>query len=150
MNTSSARPAESPATTSHLSIPSQQPALPSLLRVSKARARAELVSFLRTREATLFTLLFPVVLLLLFGIIFGNEDVAGVKYSQVMVAGILASGVASTSFMSTAIGVAIEHAICRVLSRQSCTGCHHLSHQHGVDVVDRSAGIRCRSAHFGE
>jgi ABC-2 type transport system permease protein len=84
------------------------PTLPSLGKVAGARARVEIVSFLRTKEATLFTLLFPVVLLLLFGSIFGNEEVGGVKYSQVMVAGILASGVASTSFMSVAIGVAIE------------------------------------------
>lgn len=79
------------------------------MRIARARTVVEIRSFLRSREATLFTLLFPVILLLLFGTIFGNEAViAGVRMGQVMAAGILASAVASTSFMSTAIGIAVE------------------------------------------
>jgi ABC-2 type transport system permease protein len=85
------------------------PSMPSLLRISRARTKVEIRSFLRSREATLFSLFFPVMLLLLFGSIFGNEDTfAGVKMAQVMSAGILASAVASTSFMSTAIGISVE------------------------------------------
>ncbi len=77
--------------------------------MARARTVAELRAFLRSREATLFTLAFPVILLLLFGTIFGNETVTGsVRMAQVMTAGILASAVASTSFMSTAIALAVE------------------------------------------
>jgi ABC-2 type transport system permease protein len=79
-----------------------------IAKVSAARGRLEIRSFLRTREAVLFTLLFPVVLLLLFGTIFGNDEVQGVKYAQVLAAGILASAVASTSFLSMAITIAVE------------------------------------------
>ncbi len=79
-----------------------------LAAISAARGRLEIRSFLRSREAVLFSLLFPVILLILFGTIFGNEEVQGVKYAQVLAAGILASAVASTSFLSMAISIAVE------------------------------------------
>lgn len=83
--------------------------LPSVLTVSVARGRHELRSFFRSREAVLFTLAFPVMLLVLFGAIFGNEDVmTGTKYSQVLLAGIMASGLGSVTFMSLAISIATE------------------------------------------
>jgi ABC-2 type transport system permease protein len=79
-----------------------------LATISAARGRLEIRSFLRSKEAVLFSLLFPVILLMLFGAIFGNEEVQGVKYAQVLAAGILASAVASTSFLSMAISIAVE------------------------------------------
>ncbi len=84
-------------------------ALPSVLTVALARGRHELRSFFRSREAVLFTLAFPVMLLVLFGAIFGNEDaLPGTKYSQVLLAGIMGSGLGSVTFMSLAIGIATE------------------------------------------
>ncbi len=83
--------------------------LPSTLRVGLARARYELRSFFRTREAVFFTLAFPVMLLILFGAIFGNEDVQpGLKYSQVLLSGIMASGLASVTFVNLSISIAVE------------------------------------------
>jgi ABC-2 type transport system permease protein len=79
-----------------------------LMAISVARGRLEIRSYLRSREAVLFGVLFPVILLMLFGAIFGNEEVQGVKYAQVLAAGILASAVASTSFLSMAISIAVE------------------------------------------
>lgn len=84
-------------------------ALPSVLTVGLARGRHELRCFFRSREAVLFTLAFPVMLLVLFGAIFGNEDaLPGTKYSQVLLAGIMGSGLGSVTFMSLAIGIATE------------------------------------------
>jgi ABC-2 type transport system permease protein len=80
----------------------------SVAEISAARGRLEIRSFLRSREAVLFTVLFPVILLMLFGAIFGNEEVQGVKYAQVLAAGILASAVASTSFLTMAMSIAVE------------------------------------------
>jgi ABC-2 type transport system permease protein len=84
-------------------------ALPGTLTVGLARGRHELRCFFRSKEALLFTLAFPVMLLVLFGAIFGSDDVIpGIPYSQVLVAGIMASGLASVTFVSLAIGVAAE------------------------------------------
>jgi ABC-2 type transport system permease protein len=83
--------------------------LPSVLAVGLARTRHELRSFFRSRSALLFTLLFPVMLLILFGAIFGNEvEAGGVRYVNVLLAGILASGLASVSFVSLAISICAE------------------------------------------
>lgn len=83
--------------------------LPSVFRVGLARARYELRSFFRTREAVFFTLAFPVMLLILFGAIFDNEEVQpGLKYSQVLLSGIMASGLASVTFVNLAISITVE------------------------------------------
>ena len=83
--------------------------LPGTLRIGLARGRHELRCFFRSREAVVFTIGFPVMFLVLFGAIFGNEEVTkGTKYSQVLLAGILASGLASVSFVSLAISIATE------------------------------------------
>ncbi len=83
--------------------------LPSVLTVGLARGRHELRCFFRSRDAVLFTLAFPVMLLVLFGAIFGDQDtVPGTKYSQVLLAGIMASGLGSVTFISLAISIATE------------------------------------------
>ncbi len=80
---------------------------PSVCSLGWSRAAYELKVFFRDRQAVGFTLGFPVMLLVLFGAIFSGE-VAGVPARQVMVPGLLASGVASVSFVSLAIGIAVE------------------------------------------
>lgn len=83
--------------------------LPSALQVGLARGRHELRCFFRSRDAVLFTLAFPVMLLVLFGAIFGNDDVLpGTKYSEVLLAGIMASGLGSVTFISLSISTATE------------------------------------------
>jgi ABC-2 type transport system permease protein len=86
-----------------------RPMRPSLARVSKARVVHEMRVFLREPAAVGFTVLFPVMLLILFGSMF-SDTVEGtdVSFSQVYVAGIVASSLMSVGFMSLAIGVTIE------------------------------------------
>jgi ABC-2 type transport system permease protein len=94
--------------TSTAQLPAQAP-LPGVVTVGIARGRHELKTFFRSREALLFTLLFPVMLLLLFGTIFGGGEVQpGVSYARVLTAGIMASGLASVSFVNLAIAICTE------------------------------------------
>lgn len=82
---------------------------PSTLTLGRRRGRLELKSFFRSREAVVFTFAFPIMLLLLFGSIFGGT-VAGtdVSYKQVLVSGVIAAGIMSVSFSTLAISIAME------------------------------------------
>ncbi len=88
----------------------QTAALPSLASVSRARVRAELLSFFREKEAIVFILLFPVILLVIFGAVFGGvgEVAPGVTFLQYFVAGMIAAGLLSASFQNLAIQIPIE------------------------------------------
>lgn len=89
--------------------PGQAVALPPLLRVALARARVELLTFFRVREAVVFTLAFPTLLLVIFGSVFGSSEVApGVNFAQYFVAGMIAAGLLTASFQNLAIQVPIE------------------------------------------
>ena len=89
--------------------PTRSAVLPSVLTVGIARGRHEVRCFFRSRESVLFTLAFPVMLLILFGAIFGNDEVLkGTNYSTVLMAGIMASGLGSVTFVSLSIGIATE------------------------------------------
>jgi ABC-2 type transport system permease protein len=81
-----------------------------VLRIGLSRTNYELRLFVRRKDALFFTLFLPVMFLLLFCMIFGNEDVEGtnLRYSQVLLSGILAAGVASVSFVNLAISIANE------------------------------------------
>lgn len=73
------------------------------------RIGLELKAFFRSRQAAMFTFFLPVMLLVLFASIFHGEiDGTGVDFRQYFLAGIIASGIMSTSFNNLAIGVAIE------------------------------------------
>jgi ABC-2 type transport system permease protein len=80
------------------------------LRIGFARAKYEVRLFVRRKDALFFTLFLPVMFLLLFGMIFGSGKIEGtdLQYSQVLVSGILAAGVASVSFVNLAISIANE------------------------------------------
>lgn len=85
--------------------------LPGLATVTRARIRAELLGFFREREAVVFILLFPVILLVIFGAVFGggdNEAAPGVSFIQYFVAGMIAAGLLSASFQNLAIEIPIE------------------------------------------
>lgn len=84
-------------------------AAPSTLALGRGRTVVEIKNLLRDRQAFGFTLLFPVMMLLLFASIFkGTVDGTNVTVSQVYVAGIIGSSLMSTAFVSLAIGMAIE------------------------------------------
>jgi ABC-2 type transport system permease protein len=73
------------------------------------RGGLELRQFFRQRESVVFTFALPVILLALFGSIFtGTVGHTGVPYKQYFAAGIIASGIMSTSFVNLGIGVASD------------------------------------------
>lgn len=79
-------------------------------KVVSARVRAEILSFFREKSSLIFTLVFPVFLLIIFGALFGNAgDVApGIGYVNYLVPGMIAAGLMSSSFQNLAITIPIE------------------------------------------
>lgn len=76
---------------------------------SIARAQVEILQFFRSTEAVVFTLALPVVLLALLASIFsGSVHGTTVRYSQLYTTGLLAGGLASTSFLNLAVAIATE------------------------------------------
>src|SRR6266496_1518209 len=83
--------------------------MPSAVRLGLARGAIELKQFFREREAVVFTFLFPPMLLVIFGAIFGQQvGDTGLSFRQVFVPGMIASGIMSVSFQSLAMAVAME------------------------------------------
>ncbi len=64
--------------------------------------------FMRGRESVVFTLLFPVILLFIFGSVFKDTIAPGVTFSQYFVAGMIASGLVNTGFQQLAITIPME------------------------------------------
>jgi ABC-2 type transport system permease protein len=85
-----------------------QPKLPSTLKIGISRGFLEVKQFMRQRESVVFTLLFPVLLLLIFGSVFKDEIAPGVTFSQYFVAGMIASGLVNTGFQQLAITIPME------------------------------------------
>jgi ABC-2 type transport system permease protein len=84
-------------------------AWPSALRLGLLRGGLEIRSFFRQRESVVFTFALPVILLALFGEIFhGTVGHTGVQFRQYFAAGIIASGIMSTSFVNLGIGVTVD------------------------------------------
>ncbi|MFG2983204.1 ABC transporter permease [Streptomyces sp. NPDC048258] len=97
--------------TSAAAVPAAEPRrrAPGLWRASAARSSVELKAFFRNKQSLVFTLFFPVLLLLVFGSIFsGKVEGTDTDFRQVFMAGIVAAGVMSTAFSGLAISVAIE------------------------------------------
>jgi ABC-2 type transport system permease protein len=73
------------------------------------RGIIELKQFFRQRDAVVFTFSLPAIMLLLLGSIFGDEfEGTAVTASQVFTAGMIAGGVASTTFVNLGIGIAVD------------------------------------------
>ncbi len=81
---------------------------PDALRLGLLRGRLEMIQFLRIREAVVFTLVFPVILLTLFGAVFNRDIAPGVTFTQYFVAGMIASGLLAACFSNLAIQIPIE------------------------------------------
>jgi ABC-2 type transport system permease protein len=80
-----------------------------VIRIGLQRAVLEVKSSLRNGQSLGFTLLFPIIMLVLFASIFsGTVTGTDVTYSQYYVAGIIGSVVMSTGFVGTAISVAFD------------------------------------------
>jgi ABC-2 type transport system permease protein len=81
--------------------------LPGLVQVSLVRGAIEIKQFARPRENVIFTFSLPVILLLLFGQIFhGEVGHTGVSFRQYFIAGIIASGLMSATFVGVGASIA--------------------------------------------
>ncbi len=80
------------------------------LRLGWLRTVVELKQLVRHREMAFWTLMFPVVLMVIFGSVFGQQKLGptGVTFAQYFTAGMIASGVLYTSFQNLAIGMPQE------------------------------------------
>ncbi|SDF87362.1 ABC-2 type transport system permease protein [Blastococcus aurantiacus] len=82
--------------------------LPSLPSVYRSRSSVELKEFFRQRESVVFTLLLPVLLLVVFGAVLNFDLRDGVSFTQYFMAGIIAAGILGASFQNMAISIATE------------------------------------------
>jgi ABC-2 type transport system permease protein len=82
--------------------------LPSLPRVYRSRASVELKEFFRQRESVVFTLMLPVLLLVVFGAVLDFDLGNGVSFIQYFMAGIIAAGILGASLQNMAISIATE------------------------------------------
>lgn len=83
-------------------------ALPSMRSAYRTRATVELKEFFRQRESVVFTLLFPVILLGVFGAVLKYKIGGGVSFTQYFMAGIIAAGILGASLQNMAISIATE------------------------------------------
>jgi ABC-2 type transport system permease protein len=70
--------------------------------------RAQQLLFWRNREAAFFSFLFPIILLVLLGSVYGDDEIEGVRGSTFLLAGLIGYGVAATSFASLAITLVVR------------------------------------------
>lgn len=82
--------------------------LPPAGQVYAARAKVEVLEFFRQKEALVFTLIFPSMLLLIFGAVLNYEIAPGLSFVQYFMAGMVAAGVLASGFQNLAISVSIE------------------------------------------
>lgn len=85
-------------------------ALPGPLALGLGRAVVELKGFFREKDTVVFTFSLPIVILLILGSVFTEviEGTGGVTVSQLFVGGMVAGGIASTSFITLGAGIATD------------------------------------------
>jgi ABC-2 type transport system permease protein len=81
---------------------------PRLARLCLARGVVELRQFSRSREAVVFTLAFPIILLVIFGAVVDDKLGDGVNYAQYFTAGMIASALLNSGFQNLGITIPIE------------------------------------------
>lgn len=79
-------------------------------RIGWIRGLLEVKEFFRQRESVVFTIAFPLMLLLIFGSIFNYtiDNSGGLNFGHYFVPGILAVGMFGVSFQTLAIQIAVE------------------------------------------
>jgi ABC-2 type transport system permease protein len=84
--------------------------LPSAWAIGRRRIGIELRQFFRDRESAVFNFALPVLLLIIFGSVFGGQSLgdSGITFAQYFVAGMIASGILYTSFQNLAISIPLE------------------------------------------
>ncbi len=80
------------------------------IRMGMGRIGIELKQFFRDRESAVFNFLLPMILLVIFGSVFGGQELgdSGITFAQYFVAGMIASGILYTSFQNLAISIPME------------------------------------------
>lgn len=82
--------------------------IPGTIKLGIHRGQMEIIQFFRQKEAVVFTIFFPVILLAIFGSVFKDTIAPGVTFSQYFVAGMIASGLVNTGFQNIAINIPLE------------------------------------------
>ncbi|MEU4471729.1 ABC transporter permease [Micromonospora sp. NPDC023888] len=72
------------------------------------QGRLEITQFLRSRESVVFTMGFPIIMILIFASIFGGTIGGGVKFTQYFITGMIATGLMTVSFQNLGIWIPIE------------------------------------------
>jgi ABC-2 type transport system permease protein len=86
-----------------------RPAPPTTARVALARVRLELRLFFRERQQVVFSFAYPVVMLLIFAAVLGEDErPGGVPFEQYFLAGILATGIMLVSFQAVGASIAAQ------------------------------------------
>ena len=80
----------------------------STLKLGLHRGILEIKQFSRQRESVVFTIFFPLILMVIFGSVFKDTIAPGVKFSQYFVAGMIASGMVNSGFQQLAIMIPME------------------------------------------
>ena len=76
--------------------------VPGAVAIGRRRVAIELKQFFRDRNSAVFNFAFPMILLIIFGSVFGGQEMpSGITFAQYFVAGMIASGVLSTSALVT-------------------------------------------------
>ncbi|WDZ85004.1 ABC transporter permease [Micromonospora cathayae] len=94
--------------------PAASPAAPTRTRrrgpvaLGLRQGRLELTQFLRSRESVVFTMGFPIIMILIFAAIFSDEIAPGVSYTQYFITGMIAAGLMTVSFQNLGIWIPIE------------------------------------------
>lgn len=78
--------------------------------LTRDRFAIEVKEFYRSREQMIFIFAFPLIFMVLFGSMLGDQDVAGtgVTFAQYFMAGMIATGIINTGFQSLAMSIAID------------------------------------------
>jgi ABC-2 type transport system permease protein len=78
------------------------------MRLFLHELKTEQMLFWRNREAAFFTFFLPVIFFLVFGSIYGNDTISGIRGAAFLEAGMIGYGVASTAFAGLAITMVIR------------------------------------------
>lgn len=83
---------------------------PGTVAIGRRRIGVELKQFFRDRDSAVWNFLLPVLLLVIFGSVFGGQSLgsSGITFAQYFVAGMIASGILYTSFQNLAISIPME------------------------------------------
>jgi ABC-2 type transport system permease protein len=78
------------------------------VRLFLHEVRVQQLLFWRNREAAFFSFLFPIILLVLLGSVYGDEPIEGITAATYLLVGLLGYGVAATAFASLAITLVVR------------------------------------------